>query len=84
VVSQFTTNGANGNYTRSIKTEMDSDFMLTQNGHYFEVISALRDYGNVSRSSSSMKARWNIDVINAATLDVYPLYCDHNVNVAVS
>ncbi|MDR1156981.1 MAG: hypothetical protein LBK75_01535 [Oscillospiraceae bacterium] len=78
------TNGVNGNYTRSIKTVMDSDFKLTQNGHYFEVISALRDYGNASRSSSSMKARWNIDVINAGTMEVYPLYCDHNVNIAVN
>lgn len=75
---------ASGNYTRNINTEMDSDFKLTQEGHYFEVRSALRDYGNATRSSQLMKSRFHVDIINAGTMEVFPLYCDHNVYVGIN
>ncbi|EPR07736.1 hypothetical protein [Ruminiclostridium papyrosolvens] len=77
-------NGVNGDYTRSINTEMDSGFRLTQEGHYFMVRSALRDYGNTTRSAQTLKSRWHINILNAATLDVYPLYFDHDVSVSIT
>ena len=75
---------AGGNYTRNINTKMDSNFKLTQEGHYFEVRSALRDYGNATRTSKPMKSRFHVDIINAGTMEIYPLYCDHNVDVAIN
>lgn len=74
---------ANNNYTRSIETKIDSNYKLTQIGHYFEVASMLRDYGNATRSSQSLQAKWYVDIINASNMSVTPLYCDHNVSVAV-
>jgi len=78
------TNGVNGQYTRSIRTEMDSNFKLTQVGHNFKVDSALRDYGNTACSEQILKARWNVQIINAGTLDTYDYYCDHDVSVAIN
>ena len=76
-------NGVGGSYTRAINTEMDNQFRLTQIGHYFSVESALRDYGNVSLGSSTMQARWHVDIVNSGNLDSYSYYCDHNVNISV-
>ncbi|MBR5367799.1 MAG: hypothetical protein IK138_00815 [Lachnospiraceae bacterium] len=77
-------NGINNNYTRAIRTEMDSDFMLTEIGHFFEVASVLRDYGNVSSGYSLMKACWNVKIINYGNMSEYNYTCSHNVNIAVS
>ncbi|MEL7598442.1 MAG: hypothetical protein AAGU01_09600, partial [Clostridiaceae bacterium] len=79
-------NGVNGKYTRSIETEMDSPFYLVDIGDYFEVISSLRDYGNVSRTAQSLQSRWYVDIINTGIVPMqfYSYYCDHNVNVAIS
>lgn len=77
-------NGVGGQYTRSIETEMDSDFKLTQIGYYFEVVSSLRDYGNVAKSAQTLKATWYVDIINASTLESCPHTCTHNVSVSIT
>lgn len=73
-----------GNYTRNINTKMDSNFTLTQETQYFEVRSALRDYGNTIRTSQLMKTRFHVAIINAATLEIFPYYCDQNVYVGIN
>lgn len=78
------TNGVGGNYSRSIETTMNSKFKLTQIGHNFEVVSMLRDYGNTSKSSSTLKARWFVDIINAGTMEVFPYYLDHNATIRIN
>lgn len=77
-------NGVGGQYTRSIETEMDSDFKLTQIGYYFEVVSVLRDYGNVVKSADTLKATWYVDIINAGTMETCPHTCTHNVSVSIT
>lgn len=77
-------NGVGGNYTRSIETKMDSNFKLTQNGYYFEVVSTLRDYGNAARSSQSLKSTWYVDIINASTMETCSHTCSHNVSVSIT
>lgn len=79
-------NGVNGSYTRSINTKMDTDYWMTDEGNYFEVRSALRDYGNSNRSSSTLKSRWHVEIINygSDSMETYPLYCDHNVSVSIN
>ena len=62
-----------GQYTRSIKTEMDSDFWLEDIGHYFEVVSVLRHYGNSTAEEQPLRAKWYIDVVNNSTLE----HCSH-------
>lgn len=59
-------NGRNGQWTRSIKTSMKSDYKLTQIGHYFEVNSTITDFGNVTQSVASHQGVWSISIINAA------------------
>ena len=76
-------NGVGGNYTRSIKTEMDSDFTLTQIGHYFQVSSVLRDYGNEPQEPSWLRARWDVTIINASSLETYDYSCDHDIIVSI-
>ncbi len=71
------------NYARSIETEIDSDFKLTQIDHYFEVISILRDYGNASRSASTLKAKWDIEIINAGLFTTSDYSYSQNVSISV-
>lgn len=69
-----------GHYTRSIQTRMgDSPVRLTDEGHYFYVESALRDYGNSKLSSQVLKARWEISIVNAWNLDMSNYSYDQNV-----
>ena len=76
-------NGVNNKYTRSIKTTMDEDFKLTQNGYYFEVVSTLRDYGNKARSAQTLKSTWDVTIINAGNKTTCSHTCAHNVSVSI-
>jgi len=75
---------SDGKYTRSIWTTMDSDFKLTQEKHYFYVESVLQDYGNVSRSASTLYAKWHVEIINAGNLETFNYYTTHDKPVAIN
>lgn len=77
-------NGVGGNYTRSIETKMDSKFKLTQKDYYFEVISMLRDYGNATRGSQTLKSTWYVDIINAGTMETCSHTCSHDVSISIT
>lgn len=77
-------NNVNGKYTRSIETEMESGFKLTQIGHYFEVETVLRDYGNVTQSAKTLQAKWYVDIINLGTMETCSHTCTHNASVAIT
>lgn len=70
-------------YTRSIKTEMGNPFSLTQVGHYFEVTSYLKDYGNATRSAASLNARWDVEILNNGNLTYCNHTCSHNTTLAI-
>lgn len=76
-------NGLNGKYTRSIETQMQSNFKLTEIGHNFEVISTLRDYGNKTTTSQSLQTVWYVEIINASTMETCTHTCSHNVLMRV-
>lgn len=76
-------NNVNGQYVRSIETEMDSSHRLTQIGHYFSVDAVLRDYVGVTQSAKTLSATWYVDVINFATMEIYPQTCPHNSSVSI-
>lgn len=77
-------NNVNGKFTRCIETEMDSDFKLTQIGHYFQVVSVLRDYENVTQSAKTLQAKWYVDIINLGTMETCSHTCTHNASVAIT
>lgn len=77
-------NNVNGRFTRCIETEMDSDFKLTQIGHYFQVVSVLRDYENVTQSAETLQAKWYVDIINLGTMETCSHTCTHNSSVAIT
>ena len=77
-------NGVGGNYTRSIETKMDSKFKLTQKDYYFEVISMLRDYGNATRGSQTLKSTWYVDIINAGTMETCSHTCSHDISISIT
>ena len=70
-------------YTRSIKTEMGNPFSLTQIGHYFEVTSYLKDYGNATRSAASLSAQWDVEILNNGNLTYCSHTCSHNTTLAI-
>ena len=76
-------NNVNGQYVRSIETEMDSNHRLTQIGDNFVVDAVLRDYGGVTQSTKTLLATWYVDVINFATAAIYPQTCPHNASVSI-
>ena len=76
-------NGVNGNYTRSIKTTLGDSFRLTNIGHYYYVESVLRDYGNVTQDASTLKATWDVEIMNSSTFETCMHTCEHNVSVAI-
>lgn len=71
-------NGVNGRYTRAIETKLNSNYKLTQIGHFFNVTSVLRDYGNTAQSNRTLRAIWDVDVINLGKPD-RPI-CSHTCN----
>ena len=77
-------NNINGQYLRSIETEMDSRHRLTEIGHYFAVDTVLRDYGNTTQSAKSLLATWDVEIINLGTMDYYSYTCVHNSSVSIT
>lgn len=76
-------NGRNSQYTRSIKTAMNSNYKLTQIGYYFEVRSTIADFGNTTKSSASHKATWDITIINAADSSTQSKTITQNVPISI-
>lgn len=76
-------NGRNGNYTRSIKTAMDSSYKLTQIGYYFEVRSTMADFGNVEKAKVNHKATWDLTIINAGDMSTQSKTIIQNVPIAI-
>lgn len=76
-------NNVNGQFVRSIETEMDSGHRLTQIGHKFTVDAVLRDYGGTTQSAKTLLATWYVDIINFATMEIYPQTCPHNSSVSI-
>jgi hypothetical protein len=75
---------SDGKYTRSIWTTMDSDFKLTQEGHYFYVESVLQDYGNVVRPASTLYAKWHVEIINAGNFETVNYNTIHDVPISIN
>lgn len=78
-----TYNNYSGHYIRSIKTQFSDNYKLTQIGHYFTVSSILRDFGNVRKSASTLRATWDIRIINASTYETWTYSYPHNVSVSI-
>lgn len=76
-------NGRNGQYTRSIRTAMKSNYRLTQIGHYFEVRSTIADFGNVAKSSAYHKATWDLTIINGGDFSTQAKIITQNVLIAI-
>lgn len=76
-------NGVGGQYTRSIQTTMNKKFRISTIGQYFEVVSVLRDYGNTLKDSQILKARWNVVIIDALTLEKRTYECNHDVSISI-
>lgn len=76
-------NGRDGQYTRSIKTAMKSDYKLTQIGYYFEVRSTIADFGNVPKSSANHKAIWDLTIINAGDMSTQNHTVTQNVPIEI-
>lgn len=77
-------NNVNGKFTRCVEIEMDSDFKLTQIGHYFQVVSVMRDYGNTTQTAKTLQAKWYVDIINLGTMETCSHTCTHNASVAIT
>ena len=71
-------------YVRSIKTQFSNNYKLTQIGHYFNVSSVLRDFGNVQRGSSMLRAIWDIRIINASTHETWTYNYQHNSFISIA
>lgn len=76
-------NGRDGNYTRSIRTAMKSNYKLTQIGYYFEVRSTIADFGNVTKASAYHKATWDLTIINAGDMSTQGKTITQNVPIAI-
>ncbi len=54
-------------YAKGIQTPLKSNMRLTNPGHYFEVTSTLKDYGNTPQGAELVKNEWQIKITSSIT-----------------
>ncbi len=64
----YINDAAGGKITRAISVDFNKGHWIENVGDYYQVLSCVRDYGNVRTSKNHMDLRWTVQLINGSNL----------------